>query len=85
MHQCSVPNCSNHAAFEVILYDVYEVPFDVFFEQDYSCPYICSEHAEENEMKSPGPRKYREIRGGFYTNRFGAQGFTIYRPLTENE
>jgi hypothetical protein len=85
--KCSVPNCSNPAAFEVILYDVYDLErdFDVFFEQDETCPFICSAHAAENELSCPGPRQYRGVYNMCHTNQHGAQGITIYRPLAENE
>lgn len=85
MPNCSVPGCDNSAAFEVVLYDIYSSPFDVFYEQDITCPYICSDHANENEKQSPGARKYRGVHTYPFTNKNAAQGFTIYRPLAEGE
>jgi hypothetical protein len=70
----------------VILYDLYVFGpsrVDSFFEQDFTCPYICDIHLYENETKAD-PREERKARGGVkypYTNRQGAQGFTIYRLL----
>ena len=81
MEQCRVPGCTNQADLEVILYDFYVDDPSVFFQQDSTCPYICLTHAAENEQ---GMRGVRQPRGGAsypYTNRHGALGFTIYRPL----
>lgn len=76
---CRVHKCTRIAYFEVILYDVY--PGDVFFKQDYTCPYICQDHMTENEEKASGIREPRGRMRYPFTNRYGAQGFTIYRPL----
>ena len=77
--KCCIEGCDQTAEFEVILYDLYEG--NVSFEQDVTCPYLCSEHADENANKSVGIRET----GGFieypYTNRHKTQGFTIYRPI----
>lgn len=65
-----------------MLYDFY--PRDrgmLFLEQDYTCPVICSRHASENELKAVGERKPRGITEYPFTNRYSAQGFTVYLPL----
>ena len=80
--KCHVAQCANPAAYEVILYDVYTHDFMVFFERDLTCPFICPQHARENEKACPGPRTYRGDHDYPHTNRAQSQGFTIYRPLT---
>jgi hypothetical protein len=85
-HKCSAPGCQNHADAEVRLYDVYlhaDAP-EVFDQRDSSCPYLCSSHIAENESKSKGERKPRGIVTYPFTNKQGAQGFTIYRPLLKS-
>jgi hypothetical protein len=79
---CSVKDCKDPAYVEVILYDVYMADEGVFFEQDFTCPYLCAAHMVENERQAKGQREPRgHIRYPF-SNRYGAQGFTIYRPLS---
>lgn len=78
---CSVHGCQVPAEYEVILYDVYVDMPSVFYEQDFTCPFLCGRHMAENEEKAVGTR---QPRGGVtypHTNREHAQGFTIYRPL----
>jgi hypothetical protein len=52
---CAVPGCDREAVVEVILYDVYQYTddgvYDVFYDQDESCPYLCLEHLSENEAR----------------------------------
>jgi len=79
--KCSVSGCTADAVCEVILYDVYLHDGTVFFEQDYTCPYLCAEHVVENEAEAKGERKPRGVVTYPYTNQHAAQGFTIYRPL----
>ena len=83
MEPCRVPGCTNEAEVEVILYDLYldGARSDVFFERDYTCPFLCRRHMAENEEQARGARKPRASVDYPYTNRNGAQGFTIYRPL----
>lgn len=78
---CRVEACRNPADYEVILYDFYTEVGDVFFERDFTCPYICCEHAVENEERAVGVREPRGSVSYPCTNRERAQGFTIYRPL----
>jgi len=79
--KCKVEGCGADAEYEVILYDVYLNNGKVFFEQDFTCPYLCAKHVVENEKKAQGERKPRGVVDYPYTNRNAAQGFTIYRPL----
>jgi hypothetical protein len=79
--KCSVPDCNEKAACEVILYDVYPYNGEVFFEQDHTCPYICKKHIMENEDKADGERAPRGSVHYPFTNKNGAQGMSIYRPL----
>jgi hypothetical protein len=79
-HICSVQDCSNQATAEVMLYDVYESG-EVFFERDFTCPYLCPQHVAENEASIQGERNPETITNYKYTNQHSAQGFTVYRPL----
>jgi hypothetical protein len=81
MRKCSVDGCSSEANLEVILYDFYPANGTVFFEQDFTCPYICASHAKQNEAGIKGTREPRSGAAYPFTNKEGAQGFTIYRPL----
>lgn len=80
--KCSV--CGKKADVEVFLYDVYPHQGDaasVFFEQDFTCSHLCFEHMAENENRAKGTRKPRGTVDYPYSNRNGAQGFTVYRRL----
>jgi len=83
--KCSVPNCSELAEFEVYLWDYYEYlsSSKEFFEQDFTCPFLCRSHMEENERLAQGRRVPRGYVSYPYTNQHSAQGYTIYRPLEE--
>jgi hypothetical protein len=76
-----VEGCTREATLEVILYDFYPYDGIVFFERDFTCPYICFPHARENEAGIDGVRKPRGTAFYPFTNRQRALGFTIYRPL----
>jgi hypothetical protein len=79
--KCSVKGCEAPATCEVILYDVYTHNGEVFFERDFTCPYLCSKHIIENEEGAKGEREPRGVVHYPHSNRQMAQGFTIYRPL----
>jgi len=81
--KCSVTGCGKDATVEVLLYDVYTDMRDVFYEQDFTCPYLCGHHMVENEEQAHGVREPRGHVSYPFTNRESAQGFTIYRPLGE--
>lgn len=83
MPTCSVDGCSNEADLEVILYDFYPGDGTVFFERDFTCPYICASHAKQNEAGIKGTREPRSGAAYPFTNKHFAQGFTIYRPLRD--
>ena len=79
---CSVPGCGKAATHEVFLYDFYPHGENiVFHEQDFTCPYLCAAHAIENETKAKGTREPRGSVIYPYSNRQGAQGFSVYRQI----
>lgn len=81
---CSVPGCSNPAAFKVLLCDVYLEPEGGFFsEQDFTCPYLCEAHRDENEQKADGTKLPRGVTLYPFTNQHAAQGYTDYEALPE--
>jgi hypothetical protein len=69
-----------HASAEVMLYDVNE-DGQVFFERDFTCPYLCPRHIAENEQSLQGARRPAAVSNYKYTNQHCAQGFSVYRPL----
>jgi len=75
---CSVDGCEEAAAFEVLLYDEYRSG-EVFEERDFTCPFLCEDHQQENEAGAKGPRTPRRVTSYPFTNRHGAQGFSKYR------
>lgn len=81
--KCSVENCTNPAEFEVVLYDFYENHNEIFYEQDYTCPFLCNTHLEQNESEAVGERVPRGDVHYPYTNRHGAQGYSKYNPIKE--
>jgi hypothetical protein len=80
---CSVKDCGSPAEFEVYLYDYYPWQNEEFFEQDYTCPFLCHRHLDENEEGAKGVREPRGYVRYPFTNRHGAQGYTKYGPLSE--
>jgi hypothetical protein len=80
-HRCSVEGCPNLAAYEVMLYDFDLAEGAVGFVEDDACPFICVEHAIENERRSKGARDLRSVVHYPYTNRGGALGLTLYLQL----
>lgn len=81
--QCSVIGCPRPADYEVYLYDFYSFQSEEFFEQDYTCPFLCNEHMEQNEREAEGERKPRGfVRYPFSKQNF-AQGYTTYAPLSD--
>jgi hypothetical protein len=84
MEKCNVRGCKNPAEFEVFLYDVYVPDERVFFERDFTCPFLCGEHMAENERHASGTRAPRASVHYPYSNQEGALGFTIYRPLKKD-
>lgn len=80
---CAVPGCRNHAEYEVYLYDYYDSMNEEFFEQDFTCPFICESHMNENELRIDGERKPRASPRYPFTNLQWAQGYTKYKPIAE--
>lgn len=78
---CSVKGCQRKADYKVILYDVYFDIEEVFFEQDTTCPFICTHHMVQNEKLAEGVREPRGAIDYPYTNQEYAYGFTIYQPI----
>lgn len=81
--RCSVAGCALPAEYEVYLYDYYPVQDEEFFEQDYTCPFLCGEHMEENEREAKGDRKPRGYVEYPFSKRNHAQGYTTYAPLSD--
>ncbi|MBI2426895.1 MAG: hypothetical protein HYV34_03525 [Candidatus Kerfeldbacteria bacterium] len=69
----------------MILYDYYIQLGEVFFKQDFTCPWLCQQHVDENERRARGDRKPRGITHYPHTNREGAQGMSLYFPINEEE
>lgn len=82
---CYVDGCDNPAEYEVYLYDFYEYVDGgkEFFEQDYTCPFLCRKHMQENESKAKGERRPRGFVIYPFSNRDSAQGYTKYAPVGE--
>ena len=84
-HRCSVEGCPSLAAYEVRQYDFDPGEGAVRFERDETCPYLCLEHARDNER---GARGHGEIHGVVvypYTNREGRCGVSVYLDPTPVE
>jgi len=79
--KCAVDGCGKNAAVEVILYDVYLAEEHVFFERDFTCPFLCDSHMVENELRAKGARRPRGFVKYPFSNCRKAQGFKIYRAL----
>lgn len=81
--RCSAHGCDRRAEYEVYLYDYYPEVEEEFFEQDFTCPFLCEAHMEENERDAIGDRKPRGVVDYPFSNQHGAQGYTKYAPLPE--
>ena len=73
MEKCNIHGCRKPAEYEVILYDVYVHDECVFFERDFTCPFLCGEHMAESEIHAAGTRARRERVRYPYSNQQGAQ------------
>lgn len=80
-HRCCVTGCPNLAAYDVMLYDFDPAEGTVVFRQDESCPYICVEHAIENERRAEGQRAPHAVVSYPHTNLDRAPGIAVYRQL----
>jgi hypothetical protein len=80
-HRCSVDGCPNLAAFEVQLYGFDLAEGAVTFTLDDTCPFICVEHAIDNERHTIDDRKpWLTVRYP-HTNRDRHPGITVYMQL----
>jgi hypothetical protein len=64
---------------EVIQYSFDLAEGAVIFAQDESCPYICVEHALDNERQARGVKSPDALVDYPYTNRSRLPGISIYR------
>lgn len=83
--KCSVKQCNQLAEYEVVLYDFYDFFEDpeTFYEQDYTCPFLCEDHMKFNEDKAKGERRPRGVVYYPFTNQHTAQGYSKYNPIKE--
>jgi len=83
--KCSVNDCNKSAEYEVVLYDFYDFveESETFYEQDYTCPFLCKIHLDINEKYSNGERRPRAMVTYPYTNKDGAQGYSKYNPIQD--
>ena len=90
--RCSVDACTNHADYAVLLCDLYPanrvedgsvVLASVFLQQDFTCEYVCEEHAFENEARARGlPMPGSDMKYPFSLTS-GARGFSLYVPVRD--
>jgi hypothetical protein len=79
--RCSVDGCPNLAAYEVQLYVFDPAEGAVALGPDDSCPFICVEHAIDNERQATDDRKpWLTVRYP-HTNRDRHPGLTVYVQL----
>lgn len=80
-HRCSVEGCPSLAAYRVLHYDFDPVGGAVRFGPDETCPYLCLEHAVDNEAHARGERG-THVRVVYpHTNRDGEHGLSVYLDL----
>jgi hypothetical protein len=80
-HRCCVDGCPNLAAYEVHIYGFEPAEGAVSFAVDDSCPFICIEHAIENERRATDDRKpWLTVRYP-HTNRERVPGIVVYVQL----
>jgi hypothetical protein len=80
---CSVKGCPRKAEYEVYLYDYYGPYVGEFYEQDFTCPFLCEPHLQENEKQAEGERIPRGSISYPYSNREGAQGYSKDAPIQQ--
>lgn len=80
-HRCSVEGCPSLAAYRVMLYDFEPVGGAVRFVADETCPYLCLEHAVDNEEHARGERGTHVHVAYPYTNRDREHGVSVYLDL----
>jgi hypothetical protein len=80
-HRCCVDGCPNLAAYRVMLYDFDPAEGAVRFTEDESCPFICVEHAIDNERHSLGGHTPHSVVRYPHTNSGNSAGLSIYLQL----
>jgi hypothetical protein len=84
-HRCSIDGCPSLADYRVMLYAFDPVGGAIRFEPDLSCPYVCREHAADNEQQARGERG-TDVRVVYpYTNQGGERGLSIYLDLPSSD
>jgi hypothetical protein len=63
----------------VFVYDFDSAEGAIVFDEDETCPFICIEHAIDNERHAIGERRLHGRVSYPYTNRHGMRGLTVYR------
>ena len=80
-HRCSVDGCPNLAAYEVHRYQFDPLEGATVQLTDDSCPFICVEHAIDNELRAVGDRVPWHVVEYPYTNLERLPGFALYTQL----
>lgn len=80
-HRCCVYGCPNLAVYEVRLYSFDPNDGAMTLERDDTCPFICLEHAAENERNAASDRRPWLAVQYPYTNRERAPGIAVYMQL----
>jgi len=84
-HRCSVDGCPSLAMYEVRHYDFDPAEGAVRFERDESCPYLCLEHALDNERGARGGRGLHALVAYPHTDREGRRGVSVYLDLPASD
>jgi hypothetical protein len=78
--KCSVEDCSADAELYVYLQDDYGYSIE-YDERDPSCPYMCHEHAVQNDEESIGFGRERQYPFSKWAGRRTVRGWTSYRDI----
>lgn len=84
-HRCSVDGCPSLADYRVMLYAFDTIGGAIRFEPDLSCPYLCREHAADNEQQARGERGTDARVVYPYTNKGGEHGLSLYLDLLSSD
>ena len=83
IRECAVEGCTSTELFSVWLNDTYRDSnneiYDTFHEQDFTCPFLCKDHMEENKALSVWPHETSTRAKAPYSNRYHARGWTTYK------
>ena len=80
-HRCCVDGCPNIAAYEVHRYVFDPLEGATVQLLDDTCPYICVEHAIDNELRATGDRRPWAVTAYPYTNLERGPGIALYVQL----